>query len=142
MIRFTFYGKVRGKGRPRATIRAGYAHIYTDEETSKYEVSIKESYLAQCQEAYLDSDQPLMIAIAIYQEVPKSYSKKKKVQALERTIRPTKKPDVDNIAKSVMDALNKVAYADDTQIVDCSIRKWYGEREKIEVTIKPYEKEE
>ena len=42
-----------------------------------------------------------------------------------------KKPDIDNIAKIVADALNKVAYDDDSQICDMKIIKRYGEQEKL-----------
>lgn len=47
----------------------------------------------------------------------------------------TKKPDIDNITKVVLDALNKVAYEDDTQIVEvASIKRWATE-DKLVVVI-------
>lgn len=50
-------------------------------------------------------------------------------------IRPTKKPDMDNCIKVIADALNKLAYHDDTQIVDCQIRKFYSDDPRVEVRI-------
>jgi len=50
-------------------------------------------------------------------------------------IRPTKKPDIDNICKIICDSLNKIAYHDDSQIVDCQVRKFYSERPRVVVTI-------
>ena len=50
-------------------------------------------------------------------------------------IRPTIKPDVDNIAKVILDSLNGLAYKDDKQIVFCIISKWYGENPKVEVIL-------
>lgn len=46
---------------------------------------------------------------------------------------PAKKPDIDNIAKAVLDALNSVAYRDDTQIVELQIRKQYSEKPRLEI---------
>ncbi|WP_279284564.1 RusA family crossover junction endodeoxyribonuclease [Clostridium sporogenes] len=50
-------------------------------------------------------------------------------------VRPTIKPDVDNIAKVILDSLNGLAYKDDKQIIFCSISKWYGENPKVEVIL-------
>ncbi|NFS59368.1 RusA family crossover junction endodeoxyribonuclease, partial [Clostridium sporogenes] len=50
-------------------------------------------------------------------------------------VRPTIKPDVDNIAKVILDSLNGLAYKDDKQIVTCGISKWYGEDPRVEVIL-------
>ena len=54
---------------------------------------------------------------------------------LEDQLYPTKKPDIDNIAKCVLDALNKLAYRDDTQVVTLRMEKHYGEIPRVEVEI-------
>lgn len=54
-------------------------------------------------------------------------------------IRPTKKPDIDNITKAVLDALNKVAYKDDAAIVQFSVEKFYSDNPRVEVTIGEWE---
>jgi Holliday junction resolvase RusA-like endonuclease len=54
---------------------------------------------------------------------------------LNQAIRPTKKPDVDNIAKSIQDALNKVLYRDDSQIVLLIVGKRYADVPRVEVSI-------
>lgn len=56
-------------------------------------------------------------------------------RALNAQNRPTKKPDADNIAKTICDALNGVAYDDDKQIAWLSVYKQYSENESIYVTI-------
>ena len=56
---------------------------------------------------------------------------------LDGIIRPTKKPDADNVLKVVADSLNHIAYKDDSQIVDAYVRKFYCEKPRIEVTIRP-----
>lgn len=54
---------------------------------------------------------------------------------IDKHIRPTKKPDLDNIMKCVTDALNEIAYQDDKQIVSASIEKYYSEEPRVEVAI-------
>jgi Holliday junction resolvase RusA-like endonuclease len=71
--------------------------------------------------------------------IPKSTSKKKHKLMLENIIRPTKKPDADNIAKIVCDALNGIAFLDDKQIVDARITKWYSDTPRIEIIIQEIE---
>jgi len=58
--------------------------------------------------------------------IPPSWSKRKQDQAAAQFLRPTGKPDTDNLAKAVMDGCNEVLYFDDAQIVALSIRKRYG----------------
>jgi Holliday junction resolvase RusA-like endonuclease len=52
-----------------------------------------------------------------------------------REIRPTKKPDADNILKAVLDALNGLAYNDDSQIVSARIEKLYSDNPRVEIVI-------
>ena len=70
-----------------------------------------------------------------FNRIPKSASKKKRAAMLAGEIRPTKKPDMDNVVKIIADSLNNLAYYDDTQIVDCQCRKFYSENPRVEVTI-------
>ena len=55
---------------------------------------------------------------------------------LNKKIRPTKKPDTDNIAKVICDSLNMIAYHDDAVVVDLSVSKYYGEIPEVRVKIK------
>lgn len=69
-----------------------------------------------------------------YYKIPKGYTKKR-IQAIrEGKEYPMKKPDVDNIAKIILDSLNKIAYDDDVQVTDLIVRKrWTEEKERIEL---------
>jgi len=58
--------------------------------------------------------------------IPDSWSKKKRQAALTGDLMPTGKPDFDNISKVVCDALNKIVWKDDSQIIVSSFRKYYG----------------
>lgn len=125
------YGTPFGKQRPRVTQFGGFAHAYTPKETVNYEALIKHEYVQQSNKFY-DSDLPLKLSIKAYFDIPKAFSKTKRQNAIDGQIRPMKKPDYDNIAKVVTDALNKVAFDDDKQIVEASIKKYYSERPRVE----------
>lgn len=121
-MRFEVLGEVIGKGRPRFT-RSG--RTYTPKKTLDYERAIKRAYLNKY--TYL-SKKSLRIKICAYLEVAKSHSKVKKQKMLANELQCTKKPDADNIVKVVLDALNKVAYQDDTQVVELvAIKRWSNE---------------
>lgn len=77
----------------------------------------------------------LDVRVFAYYAIPKSISKKKRQAMLDKKIRPTKKPDADNVCKVICDSLNGVAYRDDTQVVDCMVRKFYAEIPRVLVTI-------
>jgi Holliday junction resolvase RusA-like endonuclease len=139
MIQFRYYGEIRGKGRPRFRNCGKFIQTYTDKDTQNYEMSIKEAYLQANQESYMNPETPLAMTLMVYQPIPKSVSKKKKQEMLDGKIRPTKKPDIDNILKSVLDSLNQVAFHDDTQIVSVEVVKWYDETPRLVVRIREVE---
>ena len=77
----------------------------------------------------------LSVEINCYFGIPKSTSKKNKLLMLSHTIRPIKKPDLDNIAKICLDALNSLAYKDDSQVVDLIISKWHSNEPRVCIQI-------
>ena len=129
MIRFIIPGEPKGKGRHRTT-RTGIT--YTPETTVNYENWVKICFQDAKQEKL---DGQLGVRIGCYFDIPKSYSQKKKMACIIGNLRPTKKPDCDNIAKIILDALNGLAYDDDKCIVDCMISKSYSESPRVEVDI-------
>ena len=127
------YGEPQGKGRPRFTKRGNFVSTYTPKETLSYENLVKVEYIKQSGKYY--DDKELTCEIHAYFGIPKSISKKKAELMKQKEIRPTKKPDVDNIAKIILDALNGVAFKDDTQVVNLIVRKYYAERPRVEFDI-------
>lgn len=77
----------------------------------------------------------LEVFIDVYFKIPESYSRKKQGLALQGIIRPTVKPDWDNISKNICDALNGVAYNDDKNIVDGAVHKYYSEYDYVDIVI-------
>jgi len=129
-------GEPVGKGRPKFSTFNGHAVAYTPKKTVSYENLVKLSYQQQCSnEIPFEKGVPLFAEITAYFSIPKSASKKKTADMVMHKIRPTKKPDTDNIAKAVLDALNGIAYYDDSQIVALMVRKLYNEYPKVIVSI-------
>lgn len=135
-IKFTILGEPQGKGRPRFQKAGQYVRTYTPDKTVAYENLVKLEYRRQCGDYKFEKEQQLDVRIAAYYSIPKSASKKKRSQMLTNELRPTKKPDVDNVVKGVLDSLNQIAYHDDVQVVDCQLRKFYGENPRVVVVIK------
>ena len=132
--KFCIHGDPQGKGRPRFSTVCGHVHTRTPDETVLYENLVKTEYRQQVGVKFPD-DAMLDVRIFAYYSIPKSVSKKKRQAMLERKIRPTKKPDWDNVGKVICDSLNGIAYRDDAQVVDSMVRKFYGEDPKVVVTI-------
>lgn len=131
MIRFQLMGDPRGKQRHRTT-RTG--HTYTPKETLHYEAAIRIA-AQDAMEGRAPIDGPCVVEIVATFRPPKSWSKKRTREALAGEVYPTKKPDWDNIAKTT-DALNGVAFVDDSQVVEGRVVKQYGEVAALAVTVR------
>jgi Holliday junction resolvase RusA-like endonuclease len=130
---FAIPGEPAGKGRPKF----GNGRTYTPKKTENYEAYVK----MLCVEAMLKQGwkirqaEALSMTVTAYFRPPQSASKTKREDMLKGLIRPTKRPDFDNIGKIVADALNGIAYRDDAQIVDARQIKLYGDIPRVEVEI-------
>ena len=122
-IEFTIPGEPFGKQRPRHSRVSGTT--YTPKETKLHEQLIQWEYRKQCRDRFLEGTQ-IRIIITAVMSIPKSTPKYKRTDMLSGKIRPTKKPDWDNIGKLVCDALNGVAYDDDKCVCEAVVRKFYG----------------
>jgi Holliday junction resolvase RusA-like endonuclease len=90
-------------------------------------------------ERYGVSDKPIAVEITAFYLVPKSWSKKKQAATYAGEIKPTVKPDIDNIVKIVLDGLNGVAFTDDKQVIEIQAQKCYvfdDEQEGVYVDVK------
>ena len=126
---FEVPGKPTGKARARTFYnpKLGRVQSITPKDTVSYENLVKMCYSASEDRMEWFDKEPLEMYITAFFEIPKSTSKKNREKMLEGKLHPTKKPDADNIAKIVCDALNDVAYHDDTQIVKLIVDKKYTE---------------
>jgi Holliday junction resolvase RusA-like endonuclease len=122
------------KGRPRFS-RNGQ-HVYKDARTADYEEA-----LGWAAKIAMGSQAPFSGAVEVvinaFFEPPKSWSAKKRALAVNGEIEHTSKPDYDNVSKEVTDAMNKIVYKDDSQIVKATVVKMYAEEPRVEIEVYP-----
>lgn len=131
VVKFTVPGNPVGKARPRMT-RSG--HAYTPDKTVSYENLVKMCFIEKYTD-WVPASGEAILRLNAYYPIPKSASRKKKIDMVIGEIRPTKKPDLDNVMKAIADALNGIAYVDDSQIVTAEVRKYYDDTPRVEVVI-------
>ena len=134
-ICFEVPGQPRGKGRPRFARRGNFVKTYTDAKTVGYEDQVR-IYARQAMGSSKPLKGPLEAAIYIRLSVPKSYPKKRVEACLGGLEWPAKKPDWDNVAKSICDGMESIVFVCDSQIVECHVRKVYAEVAGVDVLIK------
>lgn len=133
-VTITVPGKPGSKGRPRFSRKSGTA--YTPAKTENAEAFVK-VLAVQEMAGRAPMDGPVSVRMAATFDVPASWSQKKRAAALCGLIRPTGKPDLDNLQKLASDALNKIVFRDDAQIVDFHATKAYGPQALTVITVRP-----
>lgn len=133
-VDFIIVGEPKGKGRPRFARVGNGVRTYTPKETENYEAFIKVSYLNEVGQKKLEGQ--IEAHIEGLFSIPKSTSKKQREKMLSGEILHTKKIDCDNLAKTILDALNGIAYDDDKQVCRLIVEKRYGEYPCVNVRLK------
>lgn len=138
-LTFTIAESPYGKGRGRGS--RGHSRPYTPAKTVKYESRVR----AACQEAMRRQGVPMFegtvrMDITARLIPAKATSKKKLALMMSGEIRPTRKPDADNLAKALCDAINKVAFRDDSMVATLLVERFYDTHEGVDVAIYPSEK--
>ena len=139
-VEFFVPGQPVGKGRPRATVRAGRARLYTPAKTEKYEARVA-LFAQQAMAGRPVMAGPVALSVTALFPIPPSWPKKRQAAARAGTEQHTKRPDADNCAKAILDGLNGVVWKDDSQVVTLSIEKRYAEVPRVEVLVVPLTEE-
>lgn len=130
-IYFVVPGQPVGKGRPRASSRGGFVRMYTDAKTLSYEAAIAHQ-ATFAMSVWSVFDTAISLRVVAFYAIPGSWSKRKQMQALNGELIPGK-PDLDNVAKAVLDACQGVIYQDDKQVIKLIAEKRYSYDPRIEV---------
>lgn len=133
---FTVPGEPRGKGRPRFARTSKGVRTFTDDKTTTYENLIRWYYTQAYPRRTGNTDHPTRLTVTAHMPVPKSYPKRTHAAVASGVCIPhTKTPDIDNIVKAVLDALNGVAFVDDSCVSEIIARKIYSTAPRLEVEI-------
>lgn len=111
VVRFTVWGEPRSKQRPRVTKRGAY----TPKETMERERAVRDAWLGKGEQMF---EHHLIVTIDFYNST-------------------RHQRDIDNMAKLVLDGLNKVAFPDDHMVVGLNLRKMFTSkgRQRTEITL-------
>ena len=141
-VTISLLGQPQGKGRARsflyrkkATGKLTIGH-HTPELTATYEGMIRTAAMQELsnRQAF---DEPVEFTLRAIFPVPASWSERKRQRAITGEIKPGKKPDLSNVLKAWEDALNGVAYRDNSLICRMTLDKRYGPQPLVVVTIRP-----
>lgn len=134
LVTFRVDGAPVAKGRARATTIGGMARLYTPAKTRAYEDQVRiAAAMAMGERMPFQGEVTLTITAGV--AIPKSFPKKKRLNAVAGIIRPTVKPDADNYAKAALDGCNGILFRDDAQVTDLIIRKRYAAEPHLVVTM-------
>ena len=131
MIELVIKGVPTAKGRPRLSKWGAY----TPEATKMAERNLQAQAI-MFKRPEKPCVTPVSVEIEFYMPLPMSDSKRGRERKLSGLEFPAKKPDIDNLAKLVLDALNGVYWHDDNQIVELNLRKKYSDEPRTVVRIK------
>lgn len=129
-VAFIIPGNPVAKGRPRAGKIAGRVRMFTPAATVRHENAIGTLALPHFP---TPMEGPVRLVIEAVFVPATSWSKRRRAEALGRPH--TQKPDLDNLAKAVCDGINRIAFADDSQIAELQTRKLWGEVAETRVTV-------
>ena len=135
VIHFHVEGTPKPKKRPRFRQFNGIVQSYTDKGTREYE-----DHVRLTSQTAMGTTEPIETAVGVYLyirlPIPKSHPKKRTEDCLEGREKPIKKPDIDNLAKSLLDGMNGVVFKDDSQIVSLHCTKVYSNEPGVDIMVK------
>lgn len=129
---FKVPGKPQGKARPRVV----EGHAYTPQKTKDFEQAVAWAFKAaggKLLDGYIE------VTVTAFYAIPKDTSKKTRELMERGIILPMVKPDIDNVVKAALDALNGIAYKDDNQVVKETGAKFYGKEPCLYIEVKTYD---
>jgi Holliday junction resolvase RusA-like endonuclease len=123
-----------GKGRPRFSKVGGFVKTYTDQKTRDYE-----AHISQAARTAMGESDPIegsiRLSLVFRLPTPRSTPKKRLASLLDGSVRPLKRPDLDNLGKSVLDGMNGIVYRDDAQVVTMCSKKIYSEIPGVDICV-------
>jgi Holliday junction resolvase RusA-like endonuclease len=134
VVEFTVYGEPVAQGRPKMAVIGGHARVYDPKKSRDYKTLIRQVAQGRVPAELLTGS--LVLEVKVFRPIPQSLSKRKREAALVGELRPTTRPDLRNYVGGVEDALTKLVWVDDSQIVGYGdTGKWYGDPPRVEIEV-------
>jgi Holliday junction resolvase RusA-like endonuclease len=130
-ITFSVPGDPVPQPRPRVSTAGGFARAYVPKDHPIHAYRQAVAVAAQAAGASVHED-PVSVVIDFVFSRPKSHMRKSGLAADAPRL---PRPDIDNLEKAVLDALNGVAWKDDTQVARVVKEKTYGTEGRTTVRI-------
>lgn len=138
VLKIEIPGDVQAQQRPKFSRYGNNVSVRDPKESKDYKSFVRLVASQVAPDTLITEE--IRLRIDVYRKIPKSFSKKKHQQAVDGELRPTTKPDIDNLAKGIKDGLSKVIWHDDSQVTELVARKLYSDNPRAEVTIEWGEK--
>jgi Holliday junction resolvase RusA-like endonuclease len=121
MLSFRVSGEPKAQPRPRAVARGGFARVYNPDTADAWKAAVQQAGSSKCpKQPFTDA---LAVRIVFYMPRPQRLMRKADPNGLMPF---TSKPDIDNLAKSTLDAMTSAGWwIDDAQIVHLHCTKIY-----------------
>jgi len=134
-IDFRVDGQPVGKGRPKFT-RNG--HAYTPDKTREYEKKVQQAaWRVMSERTIIPAKRRVSVILACFFEIPKSWSKQKRIEA-QCGLHIPSRPDIDNLAKAILDGGNQILWTDDSVVWHLAAFKRYcdeGQEPHVQVKV-------
>lgn len=134
IVSITIPGPPVAKGRAKLRRRGAFVQSYTPAKTRHYEDLIRCEAL-DAMGGRPAIDEPCSVTVTAYVPAPKSLRGQKRIEAMEGSIKPVTRPDLDNYAKCALDGCNAILFRDDSLVTDLIVRKRYSERPRLTITV-------
>ena len=132
-ILFEIPGNIQPQERPKFSTFGGHVRAIDPIKSRDFKQFVKMVAAEHAPAALIETE--IRLYVDIYRPIPKSLSMKKRAEAIAGQLRPTKKPDLDNLVKGIKDGMSKVIWHDDAQIVEMNVRKYYSENPRAVVKV-------
>ncbi len=124
-VQFTIFGTPVPEARPRAAIRGGHATVYKPEKSRTWQSIVAGEAMQHRPEKLLEG--ALVLKVAFFLPRPKSLPKKVNHHV--------KRPDLDNLTKTIKDGMSSIIFHDDSQIVHLEAYKKYDNTPRVEILV-------
>ena len=122
------------KGRPRVAFTNGKVRTYTPERTLQAEYDLR-LYLMKHRDKMFEAHVPVKMSVTFYRTKPKWCPKGMTKAEWKVSTLPSRKSDLDNFLKLLLDGMNGILVADDAQITTLTARKRWSDSGRIEIDL-------